>query len=186
MKLFNFKAPGIMYNCQLTCKTCIATTKSRSKCKLRTCIGVPYCWIHLLAKKHLRIKDSTIKNGGKGLFAFDPKQSANAIIFRPQDTIINYVGEHLSKRSLDNRYGDYTAPYAIALSKTRVIDSACKRGVASLANTNNKNKLNASFVKDKNKVYLIATKIIKNNNEIFVDYGDEYLLDEFKVKSYTS
>jgi hypothetical protein len=60
------------------------------------------------------VKKSTLQNGGNGLFAMNPKELANAIIFKKGEPIIGYGGELLDDEELDERNGeDNTAPYAV-------------------------------------------------------------------------
>jgi hypothetical protein len=66
----------------------------------------------LKSDRHLRIKPSTIHNAGKGLFAEDSTQAPNAIIFRRDDDIIEYIGESIDRAELNRRY-HHTASYAL-------------------------------------------------------------------------
>lgn len=178
---FKFTSPTHSYSCQLKCTQCSERTLRGARCRVRTCIGVPYCWHHLRVRK-LRIGPSTLPNAGKGLFAFDPTAAPNAIVFARDDTIIEYIGEIISKKRLDSRYGDYTAPYALQQSRNKISDAACERGVASLANTSSKTLINAKFYYERAQLIMTAIKAIRNGQEIFVDYGKEYGLDEPNVK----
>ena len=125
-KKFRFHGPYIDFHCDLESVRCIATTKAGRQCSRNCVIGVNYCYTHLLHEKHLKIKDT---NHGKGLFAVDTKKARNAVIFKgrrskrnrfganntiPGAVIIDYNGESITKAILENRYGEYTAPYAIA------------------------------------------------------------------------
>ena len=63
------------------------------------------------------------------------------------------------------------------------VDSALKRGVASLANTRNNNNNARISANTANKtITLKATKPIRNNQEIFVSYGRAYRLNEPNVR----
>jgi hypothetical protein len=67
----------------------------------------------LKSDRHLRIKPSTIHNAGKGLFAEDSTQAPNAIIFRRDDDIIEYIGATIDRAELNRRHHHHTAPHAL-------------------------------------------------------------------------
>jgi hypothetical protein len=144
-------------------------------------IGLPYCWTHLLSEKNLRIKASTLPDAGKGLFA-QKKNAGTDIIFRKDDSIIQYQGQEIDGNQLQMRYDDFTAPYGIQLNKGKFEDGACKRGAGNLVNhaSSSSGKVNAQFVIDtrRNRVVLKAIKNIRNDTEIFVNYGRDYGFNE--------
>lgn len=163
---------------------CVGHNKNGSRCKRKVTIGTPYCYQHLLNEKHLKIKKSNIPNAGMGLFALDKSKPEDAIIFRKGDKIIDYVGEIVDMKTLDERYGEEnTAPYTVAISKKKdeYDDAALIRGVASLSNQGNKkSQNNTKFGLNvrEGKVILKAWKNIRNGDEILTDYGGEYTLDK--------
>ena len=57
---------GLRFREDLERMRCVAHSKDGSRCKHICVIGDPYCWVHLLWKKHLRIKTSRIHGAGKG------------------------------------------------------------------------------------------------------------------------
>ena len=193
---FVFKVDGeTRFQCKLKSHRCVETNNKGQRCRKNSVIGIPVCWIHLLSKKHLRIKNTTSipQPKGKGLFALDRKKGENDVIFKKGETIFAYEGEYIDKATLDERYGDFTAPYAVMVKKNRYIDSACERGVASLINhANNKKNVNAKFAvtrgKDKKAsgIKVVAIKDINNDKEIFLDYGKDYQFDEDNVLFKTS
>jgi hypothetical protein len=132
----------------------------------------------------LKVKESTIKRIGKGLFVVDPKKEKGEIIFRPKDreAIISYGGEVIDEDELNHRYGEYTAPYALEVKKDKYLDGACRRGVGSLINSGGKrNNARLTVYTNTNGESIgnvRATKNIKNGEEIFVSYGNEYDMDE--------
>tara|TARA_B110000114_G_C14958906_1_gene343552 strand:+ start:156 stop:656 length:501 start_codon:yes stop_codon:yes gene_type:complete len=153
-----------------------------------------------LYRKHLRIKNSNVAGGGKGLFAIDPQLGGNDIIFRRDQTIIFYGGDIISNPELDRRYGVYTAPYGVEIQgvdgngRQLYRDTACDRGIGSLANHGNANRENARFSFGNNGVLnLKATKLIRNGKEIFVNYNKNvprndptrYILNEAGIESKT-
>lgn len=177
-KFFFLINNNISFQCNLRCNNCISTNTNGSRCKLRSCIGTPYCWIHLLYIKHLRIKYSTNPRAGKGLFVMSKQHDDNEIVFRNGDIIIEYGGEIITNNALDNRYGDYTAPYAIRHGN-RIEDGACIRGAGTVINHAPTAQANARFSLSRNGQFrIIATKNIRNNREIFCNYGRNYRFNE--------
>jgi hypothetical protein len=149
-------------------------------------IGRDLCFQHLISDKHLKIKPSGIPDSGKGLFAVNTKKPENAIIFHKNDKIIPYTGENIPKSEIIKRYSDKTAPYGLELSQKNNIDCACMRTAGALANTSNKkSELNAFFSGNSHHALLKASKNIKNNQEILVDYGPTYKLNEKGVIFFT-
>ena len=144
------------------------------RCKNHTVIGTNICFSHLLYDKNLRIKQSNTVIGQK--FALNSHKDNNEIIFKPNETIIFYGGDIINKRELDRRYDNYTAPYGVRIRDVNgdemFRDAACNRGIGSLANHGTGNRENArfSFARD-GTLNLKATKNIKNDNEIFINYN---------------
>jgi SET domain-containing protein len=188
---FEYSINGqITFRGNLRGQQCIGHKKDGRRCSRRSVIGCPYCFQHLKSERHLRIKPSTIHNAGKGLFAEDNTQPPNAIIFRRGDDIIEYIGENIDRQELNRRYQIHTAPYALQVRGNDnvrgplYIDAATIRGVGSLSNHNRSNHQNTRFVVDfrNNTAKLRATKNIRNNQEIFVNYGHEYRIHEAGVR----
>jgi SET domain-containing protein len=177
---FTFRVDGKKkFQCKVTSEQCTVIKPDGSQCKRKCCIGSPYCYVHLLHNKHLRIKTSALENSGKGLFALDLKADGKAIIFRKGSTIIEYEGEVIDDEELEDRYGPYTAPYAVKSKNDSNVDCACERGVGSNANTYpNHNNATFSINRKKNEVKIVATKHIHNDEEIFLSYGRSYKLNE--------
>jgi hypothetical protein len=126
------------------------------------------------------VKKSTLQNGGNGLFAMNPKEPANSIIFKKGETIIEYGGELLDDEELDERYGeDNTAPYAVNTKEDTNRDCACERSAGSSASTSAGHN-NAKFAlnRTRTEAKLVASKNIKNGEEIFVAHGRSYRLKE--------
>lgn len=189
--VFRFKiGPNVHWESQLESIQCEDKVASGARCKRKCVIGSPYCYTHLRAKHSLRIKASTIPNAGKGLFADAPGEDENAIVFARGEKIIGYFGEKINLQELNDRYGKYTAPYGFQVVKDRLYeDAALKRGVGSLANSKPTLKENnATIIIDQRRkvVSLRATKNIRNGQEIFCDYGDEYQFDDGSSYSTTA
>jgi len=112
--------------------------------------------------------------GEKGLFAFGKRDK---VVFRKGENIIKYIGERISKKELEKRYDyggyDVTAPYTLNING-RNVDASCKRGLGAMANaTFGMDKRHQNARLDENG-HVVATKDIKDNQEILVDYGQDY------------
>jgi len=177
MKFSFYINHNIAFQCKLTCSRCTGTNKNGSRCRRTVCIGLKYCFSHLPIYLHLKIMPSTIPHGGKGLFAFDKTKGNNEIIFKKGDVICEYGGEIITYAELDDRYGDFTGPYAMHLSNQTVQDCACKRDIGSIAKRNNNAEFYVSTAPIR-QVKLRAIKNITNKSEILIDYGNEYLMHE--------
>lgn len=176
------------FHCKLHHQRCkAALTKAKnSRCANSATETIPYCKVHLPIYMHLETKTSSIPKSGKGLFAKLPLQlvkkleqhqivspGERIVVFRPGDLIARYIGEYLTEHELDQRYGDFVAPYAIQLNALRnlyrddddgsdsgfrrsermkrelknFIDAACVRGIAAAANDSaNPKDINAEFL----------------------------------------
>lgn len=182
--IFSFSGNRTEFECEINCSQCTGICANGNVCKRRACIGIPLCWSHLLRDKHIRIRPSTIRGGGKGLFATNQLVGENAILFQEEDIIIEYSGEVINTNVLDERYGDDTAPYAVQTGKrpAKFEDAACTRGVGAIANHGSGDIVNAKYStrgsRNNRRSVLRATRPIFNNEEIFTNYGDEYNLQE--------
>lgn len=158
---------------------CHATNDGGEHCHNICVIGEPYCWVHLLYRKHLRIKKSRIQGADKGCFAINPKLPNGAIIFRANEDILNYHGEIISKHTLNERYGRHTAPYGVEISRPRNLyeDGALERSPMACVNapphgvqanvrlTTNQQR---TFIKMK------AIRDVRNGEELYAEYGADY------------
>ena len=139
-----------------------------------------YCSIYAFKNK-----PSTIPNSGKGLFAWNPN-APNNIVFKKNEEICNYNGELIDKTQLENRYGEYTAPYGIEVkggANPIYEDGALTRGIGTIANHKKGRNANAHFVIKKlnhrnHHIALKAIRPILHGEEVFVDYGRDYLFSE--------
>ena len=134
-----------------------------------------------------------IDNAGKGLFAYNKSQPPNAILFRPNDKIVDYLGDRIDANELNRRYGDGTAPYALKVNNNLYIDPATRRGIGSLSNSPDKHNptrllRNANAKFSVNARYhtaaLKATKYIHNNDEILTNYGPSYIIQHNYTTTY--
>jgi len=156
---------------------CEASTTSGEKCRRMVTIGLPYCFQHRKTKRKVKTATSGIRDAGRGLFAFQPR-AKNGIVFRKDDVIAKYIGEYTTRDETNLRYGTKTAPYALEISPTKVIDASLKRGLGSLANSKRlKRDCNAKLTATAGAGYLKATKNIRHGEEIYVYYGNDYEFD---------
>ena len=116
-------------------------------------------------------------------------------MFLPNHSICEYTGQIMNLADLHRRYdehnangvriAEHTSPYGLELNHNTGIDSALSRGIASLANHKPYNQCNAIFeaktVGPRNNrrhvIMMQAIRPIKNNQEIFVDYNEDYQFD---------
>jgi hypothetical protein len=139
---------------------CKALTKSGKKCSRDATDGSTFCHQHRTEKgipllpsmKQQKedptvtiltyVKDSTLgPKAGKGLFA--------GRSYKPNEKIIEYKGEHLTKQQYEDRYRYKKPVYIYRRTADDYIDAADKgkSNMARYANTNG-DKSNAKFVND--------------------------------------
>lgn len=173
---------GTTFKCELKSHRCKAKNMDGKECRRKVTIGLPYCWYHLQKEAHVKIKDS---QWGKGLFAWDSsntnKKNASIdnqkIVFKEGDNIGKYDGERVSAKENTRRYGKKTGPYAVGHNKAgEGEDAACKRTFPSLVNHQQGKKQNAELISHRSSskkpwdAWIVATKTIKNGQEIFASY----------------
>jgi hypothetical protein len=147
---------------------CHAITTRRGlnrRCKHTTLRGI-YCWQHLKAIEHLRIKKSTLLDAGLGLFTTVP--------IKKDVKITPYTGPKIV--SYDPNYGNQ---YVLQVKKNppTFIDSikTNEQGLGRWANDAKvKRRNNAKLVGNTREAYLKSIKPIASNTEITTDYGDTY------------
>ena len=170
---------GLRFREDLERMRCIAHSKDGSRCKNICVIGDPYCWVHLLWKKHLRIKTSRIDGAGKGCFVMDKSRPTDAIIFRKDEVILNYDGEIVTSQTLNERYARHTAPYAVEISKARNVyeDGAIERSAMACVNSPPAGtRANCRLTTDVQRSHckIKANRDIKNGEELYASYGPSY------------
>lgn len=189
--VYEFTKGAHRFSCELRCGRCEATTRGGGRCRARTCIGTPLCWMHLLSAKNLRVKPSALPGAGKGLFAVARRLPAGGIVFRRGDVVCEYGGDPVSMATLDARYpDDATAPYGVEqdAAADRYENAACRRGVGSLANHAPGAASNARYWRSPadGRVHLRATRAIRNGDEVLCDYGSAYQVHEPGTTSRTT
>ncbi len=121
---------------------------------------------HVTPVASLYVTTSTIPNAGLGLFT-------STIIVKDQ-IITQYEGERLSLQEYKERYPNGDAIYVFQLSKDVFIDARDVECFGRYANTKPAfSKCNAKFTKTG---ALKAVKKIKVNEEIFVYYGQDFVI----------
>ena len=153
------------------CVECAAQTRTGARCKNITCLYGEFCAIHTKQLFDLELKQSNIKNAGKGLFTMKAiKKGAN---------IAKYTGTMVS----DEEFEANPSPYGLVVKKNRLIDAASTQtGLARYANSckkgnnckGNNSRFSISHRTNPPTVWLKATKNIKAGDEIFVPYGSKY------------
>lgn len=169
------------FQCTLISVQCQHVRSNGDRCRRIQNTGVALCKQHLQFDMCLKIATSTVHNGGLGLFACDNHKDEGDVVFtfsrkrNRGDHITDYTGQVLANAETDHRYGrNNTVPYGVRLNPNSNIDAACIRGAGSYANHQPRSKANARLISDGKRVYIEATKLIRNGDEIFIDYGRDY------------
>ncbi len=115
------------------------------------------------------MKKSSIPQAGLGLYA--------ERTFEVDDRIVEYTGEKLTTDQYERRYkNDQLGSYGLALSEKYVIDARrTDAGVARYACDyhGSGKKPNAEYVNFGGRVWIVATRRIKQGEEILTDYGED-------------
>ena len=154
------------------CVRCSAQTRKGIRCKNRTCKYSKFCNVHTRKLFDLYLNPSAIPSSGSGLFTSKPIPN--------KTRIAQYTGQ--IKTAAENQ--NNPSGYAVAIPKQRVLDAASTQsGIARYANDcrsankrekhckGNNSKFAISTRKDVTSVWLVSTKTIPANSEIFVSYG---------------
>lgn len=173
------------FACNLARKQCKGQG-TKQRCQRRVYIGFEFCWQHLRINHHLTIKSLLIEGAGLGLFSDNPGVDANGVVFRTNAVIFpSFGGIHTTEEEIDRRYGDESsdvAIYAVRLDGKRFVDAACLRGVLAHVNHSPDHLPNARLVFNNGEMLLQATKSIRNNREILIDYGEDSMFPPSGVK----
>jgi SET domain-containing protein len=177
------------FKCELVCQICNYEFPGPNPrcCKVKVCIGIPYCRYHMQKAAKLEIKNS---EHGKGVFAkADPPRGRRGtrrtrnnnnreLVFANDEDIIEYGGEEISKEELIERYGKNTGPYAIINNKMYQ-DGACHRSIGTVINHNG-TRPNVEFSQENRRspITIRAIRNIYNGDQLYADYGSDYEFDE--------
>ena len=177
-KYFHWHSPNNEWDQQLSTFRCSGYNKNGTRCKRNVIIGLPYCFQHTASIYNLKVKQSTIPNAGLGLFALDKTKNDNDIVFKNNEIICPYHGEVINKDELIKRYNVYTAPYGIQVKNNMYEDGALQRGIGSLINHKTRIQSNCKFTGNYRDIKIKAIKNIRNGQELFVSYGNEYRFND--------
>lgn len=182
-KKFVYRVNNVVrFEQQLETMQCAGIKSNGEQCGATVTIGLPYCPTHMKSVLKLTIKDSTVPNAGKGLFACDPTAGPNEIIFSNDDLICDYGGEPISVQQMNTRYGDHVGPYCVRNGNsgqgTHVEDGAARRGVGTIANHSNNANAGYFYSRYNRRFKIWALADIRNGEEIFCNYGPGYQINE--------
>jgi len=167
----------------MPCPKCIAITKNGTSCKRNTCVRFPYCFQHMKSIEGLQLKKSEINDAGLGLFATRNFPLSST---RKQDPTITYY----SSKNITNRPNNDSA-YVLKVNNKQYLDSKdpsnfSGRYINSFKNHPDIHKRNANvrFTKgvkiyEKNNRYVVPIKQkkpIKKGDELYLNYGTDYLI----------
>jgi hypothetical protein len=162
---------------------CIAMRKSKpgeplTRCENRTTAGC-YCHTHLQTAMGLRVRDSTVPNAGKGVFAMRD--------FAQNEKVCKYTGDLLYGLRVEAATGDDPdndddfegSTYILQLSRNTLVDAARRNtNVGRFINDTKgtRRRPNVKWVVDQRRktVEMRATRPIKKGDELFVSYGSGY------------
>lgn len=191
---FHFRSDDRNWNAPLHTQQCeFIRPADHHRCRNRVVIGAPLCWIHRKKEQHVEVRESNIPGAGKGVFATNGTNN-HAIVFRTGTALFPYKGQHIDDEEIQRRYAEATAPYGIKLmvaGRELYEDGALERGIGSLPNHANQNHANIKFytayprseeplIKEK------AVKNIRNGDELLVNYGRQYGMNEEGVEYSTN
>lgn len=145
------------------------------RCRLHTQMQFPYCWVHLKSRDGLRVKQSTIAGGGKGLFYVGRNP------FPANQDITRYSARQVTPEDPANN-----SAYILRV-KGGVLDSQerlnypgryinDKHGTKRRANVRFVNSYPA-LTNGRMAIPVRTTQRIQPQTELLVNYGDEYWPD---------
>jgi hypothetical protein len=139
-------------------------------CKRLISLTAPFCCEHLLVERGVEVSKSGLPNGGFGLFTRRPIKRGSLIV--------EYLGDLIDTWTVEQRYGENTAPYAVRLWETSlVVDGALRRSAGAMANSseapNAEFEVRVTGDDETNRrvgLWLVATDDIDTNTEISAAY----------------
>ena len=160
-------APDAKGEVRMPSQRCTADNKQGGQCGARTRHG-EYCWQHLVRLGGVRIRPSTIKDAGMGLFAARP--------VRRGERIAKYTGDLVPADQLTEDGPLARSGYLLELSERLSLDAARTntapgRLVNDARGSGRRN--NVKFVCNQNNktVTLVTLRAIKQGEELLVRYG---------------
>ena len=138
---------------------------------MRTCERFPYCWVHLKSIDGLVVKDSTVPDAGRGLFATRR--------FKRGKRVTKYSGRVVRKGTR----GDYV----LNINQTQSLDAGGlnnlpgrfindPKGTRRRANVrfSRSSRINTDNATGKRYVPIIALRTIQPGHEVLVNCGRNY------------
>lgn len=133
-----------------------------------------------MSQDRLRVKKSGIH--GLGLFAVDPKEDTDAIVFQRGDDVAEYTGEILTADDLAGKtFSERDYVFQVKRDKKYVDairpDSCAARYSNDCHGTGRACNLRWSLPTsgdNKGKIIFKATKRIRNGEELLIPYGSDY------------
>lgn len=157
------------------CVQCSAETRKGDRCKKSTCKYSEFCRQHTIKLFELVLRPSNIPESGTGLYTTKNIPA--------KKRIAKYTGDI---KTLE-QYRENPSGYAVAIPRGRVIDArSTQSGIARYANDcrpvnrreghcrGNNAKFSISTRKGETSAWLVSTKRIPADSEIFVSYGRDY------------
>jgi hypothetical protein len=125
-----------------------------------------YCAEHLAQMYQVEIKTSLLPNAGKGLFT--------SIARKRNVKLVPYAGERIKDET-----GNVEGSYVLEYKTNHFIDCGKQTNCCAgrfVNDARNSKQKNCRFVYDKIKdeVWLVSTRHIKSNEELYCDYGSYY------------
>jgi uncharacterized protein len=125
----------------------------------------------------VKIKTSQLPNAGKGLFAL--------VEFKRGDIVCEYEGEIVTWAECERRSKEGHEGYAFFMTKNRCVDAYFTpwafgryandaRGVGRVEGLRNNAQYEIKRRDGVQKVFIVATRTIHPDQEVFVHYGDDY------------
>ena len=118
-----------------------------------------------------QFKKVKVKRGlaGLGLFAGES--------IKKGEMIVEYAGNILTQKEADEKSSNQ---YLFEISKNKTVDGYPRWNIARYCNHACEVAANAESDVKKGRVFIIATKGIKEGEEILYDYGEEFALEHIK------
>lgn len=112
------------------------------------------------------------------MFAEKWREKGDGVVFKKGEEVTKYSGKILNKKKLDKKFpGDTIAEYVIQVTKDHYIDAqkptSCLGRFMNAAT--NRRRPNAKFARGTSRskaIKIMATKNIKNGEELFASYGE--------------
>ena len=144
----------------------------KKQCTRNTSKYGPFCWQHTYKREHVQVRRSSIREAGLGLFAYGKN-------FAPGDYVSSYNGRaYEDEDEADEHYDADTSQKYLLDMEDQIIDARrTDSGNARYINSvpPRDPRLNCQFVTSDNpKERVVATKLVLDNEEFFLNYGIHY------------